>query len=92
MLKELLHALHGTAHKQPGISKILQEIRRKYYYPGLEKHVKRWVEGCKICAKDKRVPNNAITTELLNVPEWDLGQENAMQIDLLSNLPTNGGY
>ena len=40
LLKELLSALQGTAHKHPGISKMLQEIRQKYYYPGLAKHVK----------------------------------------------------
>ena len=92
LLRELLHALHGTAHKHPGISKMLQEIRQKYYYPGIAKHVKKWVEGCEICAKDKRVPNNSKTPELLNLPEWDLGSEDAMQIDLLPNLPTSGGY
>ena len=31
--------LHGTAHKHPGISKVLQEILQKYYYPGIAKHV-----------------------------------------------------
>ena len=31
LLKELLQALHGTAHRHPGISKMLQEIRQKYY-------------------------------------------------------------
>ena len=40
----------------------------------------------------QRVPNNTITPELLNLPEWDLGPEDAMQIDLLPNLPTSGGY
>ena len=92
MLKELLQAIHGMAHRHPGISKMLQEIRQKYYYPGIAKHVKKWVEGCETCARDKRVPNNTITPELLNLPEWDLGPEDAMQIDLLPNLPTSGGY
>ena len=92
LLKELLQAIHGTAHRHPGISKMLQEIRQKYYYPGIAKHVKKWVEGCETCARDKRVPNNTITPELLNLPEWDLGPEDAMQIDLLPNLPTSGGY
>ena len=92
LLKELLQALHGTAHKHPGISKMLQEIRQKYYYPGIAKHVTKWVDGCVTCAKDKRVPNNTITPELPNLPEWDLGPEDAMQIDLPPNLPTNGGY
>ena len=92
LLKELLQAIHGTAHRHPGISKMLQEIRQKYYYPGIAKYVKKWVEGCETCARDKRVPKNTITPELLNLPEWDLGPEDAMQIDLLPNLPTSGGY
>ena len=66
LLKELLHAIH----RHPGISTMLQEIRQKYYSQGIAKHVKKWVEGCEICAKDKRVPNNVIKTELLNLPEW----------------------
>ena len=44
------------------------------------------------CIKDKRIPNPTITPELLNLPEWDLGPEDAMQIDLLPNLPPSGGY
>ena len=92
LLQELLKSLHGTAHKHPGISKMLQEIRQRYYYPSMAKHVKKWVEGCEQCARDKRVPNATITPELLNLPEWDLGPEDAMQIDLLPNLPPSGGY
>ena len=71
---------------------MLQEIRQKYYYPGIAKHVKKWVEGCETCAKDKRVPNSLVRPEKLNLPEWDLGPEDDMQIDLLPNLPTSGGY
>ena len=71
---------------------MLQEIRQRYYYPSMAKHVKKWVEGCEQCARDKRVPNATITPELLNLPEWDLGPEDAMQIDLLPNLPPSGGY
>ena len=92
LLRELLYSLHGTAHKHPGISKMLQEIRQRYYYPSMAKDVKKWVEGCEQCARDKRVPNATITPELLNLPEWDLGPEDAMQIDLLPNLPPSGGY
>ena len=92
LLKELLHALHGTAHKHPAISGKFREIRQKYYYPGIEKHVKRRIVSCKFCAKDKHVPKNAITPELLNLLERDNGPENAMQIDLLPNIPISGGY
>ena len=92
LVQELLQAIQGTAHRHPGISKMLPEIRKKCYYPGIAKHVKKWVDGCEICARDKRVPNTLITPELLNLPEWDLGPEDAMQIDLLPNLPPSGGY
>ena len=40
----------------------------------------------------KKVPNATITPELLNLPDWDLEPEDAMQIDLLPNLPRRGGY
>ena len=89
---ELLQSLHGTANKHPGISKMLHEIRQKYYYPGVAKLVKHWVQTCDICMKDKRIKNPSITPELLNLPEWDHGPEDALQIILLPNIPPSGGY
>ena len=68
LLQELLQSLPGTAHNHPGISKMLQAIRQRYYYPSMAKHVKKWVEGCEQCARDKRVPNATITPELLKLP------------------------
>ena len=53
----------------------------------MAKYVKKRVEGCKHCASFKRIPNATITPELLNLSEWDLGPEDAMQFDLLPNLP-----
>ena len=92
LVTDLLQSLHGAANKHPGISKMLHEIPQKYYYPGIAKIVKKWVQGCEICIKDKRIQNTSITPELLNLPEWDLGPEDALQIDLLPNLPPSGGY
>ena len=69
LLQDLLQSFHGTAHKHPGISKMSQEIRQRYYYPSMAKHVKKWVERCEHCATDKRVPNASITPELFNLPE-----------------------
>ena len=60
-------------HRHPGIAKMLQEIRCKYYYPGIAKLVRKWVNGCETCIKDKRISNELITPELLNPPEWILG-------------------
>ena len=61
---------------------MLQVIRQKYYYPSTAQHVKKSVVRCKECAKTKRIPNETITPELLNLPEYDLGPEDAIQIDV----------
>ena len=58
----------------------------------MAKLVEKWVEGCEQCASDKRVPKATTTPELRNLIEWDLGPEDAMQINLLPNLPPSGGY
>ena len=71
---------------------MLYEIRQKYYYPGIAKIVKKWVLGCETCIKDKRTTNPSLTPELLNLPDWDVGPEDALQIDLLPYLPPSGGY
>ena len=57
----------------------------------MAKYVKKWVEGCEQYARDKRVLKATITPELLNLPEWDLGPEDAMQVDLLLYLTSSGG-
>ena len=71
---------------------MLYEIRQKDDYPGIAKIVKKWVQGCEICIKDKRIKNTLLTPELPNLLEWDLGPEDALQIDLLPKLPPSGGY
>ena len=69
LLQDLLHSLHGAAHKHFGIPKMLQETRQNCYLRSIAKHVTKWVERCQQCAKDKRVPIATITPELFNLPE-----------------------
>ena len=40
LLKVLLQSLHGTAGKHPGISKMMQEINQKYYFPSIATYVR----------------------------------------------------
>ena len=54
LVTELLESLHGKANRHPGIAKLLQEIRSKYYYLGIANLVRKWVNGCGICIKDKK--------------------------------------
>ena len=70
---------------------MIQEARHKYYYPCLAKYIKKWVSICQICIKTKRINNDLLRTELLNCPEWDLGPEDILQMDILPNLPPSGG-
>ena len=46
LLKFLLQSLHGTAAKHPGISKMMQEIRQKYYFPSIAPYVRNWGRDC----------------------------------------------
>ena len=92
LLKVLLQSLHGTAGKHPGISKMMQEIRQKYYFPSIATYVRNWVRDCEICIQEKRKNNTRITPELVRISEWDLGPEDLKQIDLLPELPPSGGY
>ena len=71
---------------------MMQEIRQKYYFPSISTYVRNWVRDCEICIQDKRINNTRITPELIHIPEWDLGPEDLMQIDLLPELPPSGGY
>ena len=63
LLNVLLQSLHGKASKHPGISKKMQEIRQKYYFPSFATYVRNWVRDCEICIQDKRMNNTRITPE-----------------------------
>ena len=92
LLKVLLQSLHGTTGKHSGISKMMQEIRQKYYFPSIATYIRNWVRDCEICIQDKRINNTRITPRLMHIPERDLGPEDLMQIDFLPELPPSGGY
>ena len=87
LLDEFLHALHGHNANHPGITKMIQEARQKYYYPCIAKHIRTWVTKCQMCIQNKRISNDLLKTELLNCPEWDLGPEDILLMDILPNLP-----
>ena len=92
MRDEFLFALHGQKEFHPGITKMIQEARQKYYYPCLAKYIKQWVLNCQDCIRNKRINNTQLRPELLNCPEFDLGPEDCLQMDVVPNLPPSGGY
>ena len=92
ILKVLLHSLYGIAGKQPSASKMMQKNRQKFHFPSLTIYFRNWVRDCEICIQDKRVNNTRISPEVMHIPEWDLGPEDLMQINLLPELPPSVGY
>ena len=86
LLKVLLQSLQGTAGKHPVISKMMHEIRKKNYFPSIATYVRDWVHDFEICTQDKRINKTRITPEVIHIPEWVLGPEDLMQIDLLREL------
>ena len=92
LITELLKAIHGQMRKHPGITKMIQECRSKYYYPGLAKRIKQWVKQCEDCIKYKRNHNSQFPLKMINNTEHVLGQEDILEIDILPNLPNSAGY
>ena len=91
LLDKFLQALHGHKSNHPGITKMIQEARQKYYYSCIAKYIKKWVSNCQIFIQTKRINNHLLRTELLNCLEWDLGSEDILQMDILPNLRPSGG-
>ena len=89
LLKVVLQSLYGRAGKNPGISKTMQEICRKCYFPSIEIHVRNWARECEQCIQDKRINRARIVPELIHSPGWDL-EPDLMQINLLPEIPPSG--
>ena len=92
LITELLKAIHGQMGKHPGITKIIEESRSKYYYPGLAKRIKQWVMQCEECIKYKRINNSQMRPKMINNTEQVFGPEDILEIDILPNLPSSTGY
>ena len=71
---------------------MMQEIHQKSYFPSIATYLRNWARNCKKCIHDKRIINTRIFPDLIHIPEWDLGPEELMQIDLLPEKPPSGGY
>ena len=85
-LKVLLQSLYGTAGKHPCVSKMMQLIRQKYYFPSNATYVRNWVRDSEKCNQDKRRKNTRITPEAFHIPEWDLGPEDLLHSTYCQNL------
>ena len=92
LVKEVLRSLHGEFGKHPGISKTIIACREKYYFPKMAQLIREWVISCEQCIRESRIDPSLTRPHLQNPNEHITAPEDAIQIDLVPELPPSGGY
>ena len=92
LVKEVLRSLHGEFGKHPGIFKTIIACREKYYFPKMAKLIREWAMSCKQCITEPRIDPSLTRLPLQNPNEHIIAPQDAIQIDLVPELPPSGGY
>ena len=92
LVKEVLRSLHGEFGKHPGIFKTIIAYREKFYSPKMAQIIREWVMSCEQCIRESRIDRRLTHLPLQNPNEHITAPEDAMQIDLVPELPPSGGY
>ena len=92
LVDEVLRSLHGEFGKHPGITKTIIAHRQKCYYPNMAKLNRQWVMSREKCIRESRVDDRFARPALQNPNKHMTAPEDAMQINLVPELPPSGGY
>ena len=92
LVDEVLRSLQREFGKHPGITKTIKAYRQKYYHPNTAKLIRQWVVSCEQCIRESRVEDRLTQPVLQNPNEHITAPEDAMQRDLVPELPPSGGY
>ena len=92
LLNEVLRSLHGEFVKHPGITETIIAYRKKYYYPNMAQLIEGWDLSCEQRIKESIIDENLNRIPLRNPNEHITAPEDAMQIDLVPELPPSGGF
>ena len=90
--KEIIRSLHGEFGKHPGIYKTITAYREKCYFPKLAQLIKEWVMSCEQCIRKSRIDRSLTRPSLQNPNEHITAPKDAMQCDLVPELPPSVGY
>ena len=89
----IIKTMHGDPMQgHPGSSKMLVELRKRYYMPGLSEHVAKYGSNCTDCIKDKPVDPKRLVPPLEKIYDPCNGPEDVLEIDLVGKLPCSNGY
>ena len=92
LVDEVLRKLHGEFGKHPGITETIIGYRQKYYYPNMAQFFRDWVTSCEQCIRESQIVRIFTRPPLQNPNEHLTAPADAMQIDLVPEVPPSGGY
>ena len=92
IVNEVLRSLHGEFVKHPGIFKKIIAYREKNYSPKMAQLISEWVKSSEQCIRESRIDRSLASPPLQNPSEYITPPEDAMQFDLVPELPPSGGY
>ena len=92
LVEEVLRSLHGEFGKRPGFFETIKSYREKHYFPKMAQLIRDWVMSCEQCITESRIDRSFTRPSLQNPNEHITAPEDAMQIDLVPELPPSGGY
>ena len=92
LVNEVLCSLHREFGKHPGIAKTSIAYREKYYFPEMAQMIREWVMSCEQCITESGIDRSLTRHPLQNPNEHITAHENAIQIDLVPELPPSRGY
>ena len=92
LVKEFLRSLHGEFGKHPGIFKTITACRERYYFPKKAQLIREWVISYEQCIRESRIDPSLTRLPLQKPNEHITAPEDAIQIDLVPELPPSGGY
>ena len=92
LVDEVLGSLHGEFGKHPGTSKRIIAYLQKKYYPDMAESISEGAMSCEQCIIQSRSDRNFTNPPLQNPLEHITAPEDAMQTDLVPELPPSTDY
>ena len=92
LVNEVLRSLHGEFRKHSGIGKTIIAYREKYYFPKMAQLIREWVMSCEHCIRESRIDRSLTRPPLQSLHDHITTPKDAMQIDLVPEVPPSGGY
>ena len=89
---KIVRTLHNSpVQGQPGLKKMLYELRKRYYSPNLACKVQKILDGCEKCMKSKSLKEPQIRPPLQKIYDPCDGPKDMLEIGIVGPLPASNG-